>query len=139
VHDRTFFFVSYEGFREVRASTAIATVPNELAHQGLLPSASDPGACSSATPNRCIPIGVDPHAQPFLALLPPSNGADNRDGTGDLITADKGTRMSNMAWPAWITIFLTHIPFLGVTSSTTVRPWSPISALRLGRMSLAFQ
>ena len=91
VHDRTFFFVSYEGFREVRASTAIATVPDELAHQGLLPSASDPGACSSATPNGCIPIGVDPRAQPFLALLPPSNGADNRDGTGDLITADKGT------------------------------------------------
>jgi hypothetical protein len=91
VHDRTFFFVSYEGFREVQASTAIATVPDTLAHQGLLPSASDPSACSSATPNGCIPIGVDPRAQPFLALLPPSNGADNGDGTGDLITADKGT------------------------------------------------
>jgi len=91
VHDRTFFFVSYEGFREVQASTAIATVPDTLAHQGLLPSASDPSACSSATPNGCIAIGVDPRAQPFLALLPPSNGADNGDGTGDLITADKGT------------------------------------------------
>jgi hypothetical protein len=91
VHDRTFFFVSYEGFREVRASTAIATVPDALAHQGLLPSASDPSACSSTTPNGCIPVGVDPRAQPFLALLPPSNGADNGDGTGDLITADKGT------------------------------------------------
>src|SRR5580692_10515732 len=91
VHDRTFFFVSYEGFREVRASTAIATVPDALAHQGLLSSASDPSACSSTTPNGCIPVGVDPRAQPFLALLPPSNGADNGDGTGDLITADKGT------------------------------------------------
>ena len=30
VHDRTFFFVNYEGFREVQASTAIATVPNAL-------------------------------------------------------------------------------------------------------------
>src|ERR1700730_14707000 len=75
----------------MQASTAIATVPDTLAHQGLLPSASDPSACSSATPNGCIPIGVDPRAQPFLALLPPSNGADNGDGTGDLITADKGT------------------------------------------------
>ena len=37
--DRTFFFVNYEGFREVQASTAIATVPDALAHQGLLPSA----------------------------------------------------------------------------------------------------
>jgi Carboxypeptidase regulatory-like domain/TonB dependent receptor len=90
VHDRSFFFVSYEGFREVQASTAIATAPNAFAHQGLLPSASDPSACSSATPNGCIAIGVDPRVQPFLALLPPSNGADNGDGTGDLITADKG-------------------------------------------------
>src|SRR5580658_10624876 len=35
--DRTFFFVNYEGFREVQATTAIATVPDALAHQGLLP------------------------------------------------------------------------------------------------------
>jgi hypothetical protein len=90
-HDRAFFFVSYEGFREVLASTAIATVPDALAHQGLLPSASDPSACSSATPVGCIPIGIDPRAQPFLALLPPSNGVDNGDGTADLISADKGT------------------------------------------------
>src|ERR1700746_1938641 len=90
VHGRTFFFVSYEGFREVQTSTAIATVPDALAHQGLLPSASDPSACSSATPNGCISIAVNPSAQPFLTLLPPSNGADNGDGTGDLITADKG-------------------------------------------------
>jgi hypothetical protein len=90
VHDRTFFFASYEGLREVQASTAIATVPDSLAHQGLLPSATDPSGCSSATPNTCISIGVDPRVQPFLALLPASNGADNGDGTGDLITADKG-------------------------------------------------
>src|SRR5580704_5575351 len=37
--DRTFFFVNYEGFREVQALTAIATVPDALAHRGLLPSA----------------------------------------------------------------------------------------------------
>jgi hypothetical protein len=91
VHDRTFFFLSYEGFREVQASTAIATVPDTLAHQGLLPSASHPSACSSTTPNGCVSIGVDPRTQPFLALLPSSNGADNGDGTGDLISADKGT------------------------------------------------
>jgi hypothetical protein len=90
VHDRTFFFVSYEGFREVQASTAIATVPDALAHEGLLPSAKDPNACSGATPNGCVAVGLDPRVQPFLALLPLSNGADNHDGTGDLVTADKG-------------------------------------------------
>src|SRR6266550_3929718 len=89
--DHTFFFVDYEGFREVQASTAIAIVPNALAHEGLLPSANDPSACTSASPTGCVPVVIDPRVQPFLGLLPPSNGADNGDGTGDLITADKGS------------------------------------------------
>ena len=91
VHDRTFFFANYEGFREVQASTAIATVPDALAHQGLLPSAIDPAACSNTTPSGCVAVAVDPRLKQFLALLPPSNGADNGDGTGDLITANKGS------------------------------------------------
>ena len=90
VHDRTFFFANYEGFREVQASTAIATVPNALAHQGLLPSINNPGACSNAAPSRCVAVTIDPRVQQFLDLLPPSNGADNGNGTGDLITANKG-------------------------------------------------
>jgi len=90
VHDRTFFYANYDGFREVQASTAIATVPNPLAHQGLLPSTSNPGGCSNATPNACVAVGIDPRVQQFLALLPPANGADNSDGTGDLVTANKG-------------------------------------------------
>ncbi len=90
VHDRTFFFANYEGFREVQASTAIATAPNALAHRGLLPSASNPGGCSNATPSGCVAVRVDPRVQQFLELLPPSNGTNNGDGTGDLITADKG-------------------------------------------------
>jgi len=89
-HDRTFFFANYEGFREVQASTAIATVPNALAHRGLLPSSTNPGGCSNPAPNSCVAVPVDPRVQPFLALLPPSNGPDNGDGTGDLITANKG-------------------------------------------------
>jgi hypothetical protein len=88
--DRTFFFVSYEGFREVHASTAIATVPDALAHQGLLPAANDPSACTTTSPSGCVSVAINPGVQPFLALLPHSNGADNGDGTGDLITADKG-------------------------------------------------
>ena len=95
VHDRTFFFANYEGFREVQASTAIATVPDALAHQGLLPSAIDPEACNSTTPNGCVAVAVDPRLKQFLALLPPSNGADNGDGTGDLITANKGSTTEN--------------------------------------------
>jgi len=87
---RTFFYLNYEGSREVRASTAIATVPDALAHEGLLPSNDNPAACSNASPNACVAVAIDPRVQQFLNLFPPSNGADNGDGTGDLITANKG-------------------------------------------------
>src|ERR1700722_6968656 len=89
--DHTFFFVNYEGFREVQASTAIATVPDALAHQGLLPSANNPGACTNATPSGCVAIPISPLMKPFLNVLPPSNGPENGDGTGELNTADKGS------------------------------------------------
>ena len=90
VRDHTFFYMSYEGFREVHASTAIATVPDALAHEGLLPSNNNPAACSNASPNACVAVAIDPRVQQFLNLFPTSNGADNGDGTGDLITANKG-------------------------------------------------
>src|SRR5579872_6482793 len=89
--DHTFFFVNYEGFREVQATTAIATVPDALAHQGLLPSSSNPSGCSNAVRSGCAAIPINPLIQPFLNLLPPSNGPDNGDGTGELITANKGS------------------------------------------------
>jgi Carboxypeptidase regulatory-like domain/TonB dependent receptor len=88
--NRTFVFANYEGFREVQASTAIATVPDALAHQGLLPSAGNPSACTSATRSGCVAIPMNPSIQPFLSVLPPSNGPSNGDGTGELITANKG-------------------------------------------------
>ena len=90
VRDRTFFYADYEGFREVQASTAIATVPDALAHQGLLPPSSNPDSCSNAAPNGCIHVAIDPRVPQFLALLPLPNGVDNGNGTADLITDDKG-------------------------------------------------
>jgi len=96
VHDRTFFFANYEGFRQVQASTAIATVPNALAQEGLLPSSGNPGVCNSATPSGCVAVPVDPRVEQFLALLPPPNGLDNGDGTADLITANKGSTIENL-------------------------------------------
>jgi len=89
VHDRTFFFANYEGFREVQAATAIATVPDALAHRGLLPSASNPASCTNASSNGCVAVPVDSRIEQFLNLIPASNGPDNGDGTGDLITTNK--------------------------------------------------
>ena len=88
--NRTFFFANYEGFRQVQASTAIATAPDALAHEGLLPSAGSPSGCTNATPGGCVAIPMNPFIQPFLNVLPISNGPDNGDGTGELITANKG-------------------------------------------------
>jgi hypothetical protein len=90
-HDRTFFFANYEGFREVEASTAIATVPDELAHEGFLPSNNNSAGCTSAGASGCAAIPINPQIQQFLNLMPPSNGPDNGDGTGELLTADKGS------------------------------------------------
>ena len=47
-------------------------------------------ACTNATPSGCVAIPINPLIQPFLNLMPPSNGPDNGDGTGELITANKG-------------------------------------------------
>jgi hypothetical protein len=90
VRGRTFFYTSYEGFREVQASTAIATVPDALAHEGLLPSSGNPAACGNTSPGACVAVAIDPRIRQFLDLFPASNGADNGDGTGDLVTANKG-------------------------------------------------
>jgi hypothetical protein len=90
-HDRTFFFANYEGFREVEASTAIATVPDALAHEGFLPSTGNSAGCTSAGASGCAAVPINPQIQQFLNLMPPSNGPDNGDGTGELITADKGS------------------------------------------------
>ena len=95
VHDRTFFFADYEGFREVEASTAVATVPDALAHQGLLPSAASPQNCSSATPSGCVAVPIDARVPQFLALFPLPNGTDNGNGTANLITDDKGNVFEN--------------------------------------------
>ncbi|MBI4455710.1 MAG: TonB-dependent receptor [Acidobacteria bacterium] len=60
--DRSFFFGSYEGFRESLGRTMIVTVPTEAVRQGILPN------------GRTIPIA--PNVKPFLDLYPlPTPGA----------------------------------------------------------------
>jgi hypothetical protein len=84
--DRTFFFVSYEGFRQSEGQTQATTVPS-LAERGgdfssLNPdptSCSDPGAvCDPSTglpfPGNQIPMGrFDPAAKLLLPLWPNPN------------------------------------------------------------------
>src|SRR5258708_16509237 len=87
--DQTFFFTSYEGFRERMGITAVATVPDALAHQGLLPSSADPTACTEQNPGGCANVGVNPAVAPFLALYPSPTGPDLGHGVGLFTSSDK--------------------------------------------------
>src|SRR5713101_1578483 len=88
--DQTFFFASYEGFRERLGITAVATVPDALAHQGLLPSgAPNPPPCTEQSPGGCVNVGINPAVLPFLALAPPPNGPDLGGGVGVYTSSDK--------------------------------------------------
>jgi hypothetical protein len=46
------------GFREVEASTVIATVPDALAQQGLLPPAGNPSACNNTNSGACVAVPI---------------------------------------------------------------------------------
>jgi hypothetical protein len=89
--DRTFFFVSYEGFRERLGITAVATVPDMLAHEGLLPPAppGDPATCTLQNTSGCVNVGVNPAVMPFLVLAPPPNGPDLGGGVAVFTSSDK--------------------------------------------------
>jgi outer membrane receptor protein involved in Fe transport len=87
--DKTFFFVNYEGFRESEGITSVATVPNNLAHQGLLPSSANPSACTEANPGGCVNVGVNSQVAPFLAIIPGPNGTDFGNGTGELTSSER--------------------------------------------------
>ncbi len=82
--DKAFLFISYEGFREGQGATAVSTVPNALAHQGLLPNPANPAACTQANPGGCINIGVNPLIAPFLNTVALPNGPDFGNGTAQI-------------------------------------------------------
>src|ERR1700689_776191 len=84
VKDKTFFFADYEGFRESEGLTTVATVPDALALQGFFPSASNPSACTQATPGGCVNVGINPLVAPFLSIFPAANGTDFGNGSAEL-------------------------------------------------------
>ena len=71
VKNHTFFFVDFEGIRQSRGITTVATVPSAAARSGTLCSSPDPG--STCTPT---PVTVDPAAQAYFTFYHfPNNGA----------------------------------------------------------------
>jgi hypothetical protein len=69
VRDKTFFFASYEGLREVKDIPTVATVPDDNARRGILPGVA--------------PFTVNAAIVPFLNLFPVANGPLIRDSKGN--------------------------------------------------------
>lgn len=70
IKDRSFAFGSYEGLRERRSTTSVASVPNASARMGIIDGQR---------------VGVDPRIRPYLDLFPLPNVPGSEDvggGTG---------------------------------------------------------
>lgn len=76
VRDRTFFFGNYEGYRERRDNTRVATTFGDGLRAGDLN-----GDGINEQP-------IDSRVQPYLAFWPRPNGATHSDGTADFITSN---------------------------------------------------
>jgi hypothetical protein len=73
VKNHTFFFADFEGIRQSKGITTVATVPSAAARGGTLCSSPD-----VPPPNNCVPttVTVDPAAQAYFTFYHlPNNGA----------------------------------------------------------------
>jgi Carboxypeptidase regulatory-like domain/TonB dependent receptor-like, beta-barrel len=80
-HDSTFFLFSYEGLRQRLGVTTRSVVPDQDARQGIIPGRE--------------PVAVDPSVPGYLDLVPPPNGRNFGDGTGELILASSQATNEN--------------------------------------------
>src|ERR1700681_168773 len=83
IKNRTFFFFDYEGIRQSKGITTVATVPSLTARQGILhydPTSAPPSGCTVTVTGTCT-VTVDPKAAQYFtfyhtpqSLLAGSNG-----------------------------------------------------------------
>ena len=81
VKNHTFFFVDYEGTRQSKGITTVATVPSQEARNGQmchLPDLNDPNGCRPNT------IQVDAAAAQYLTFYPVPKSENLIDPNGDL-------------------------------------------------------
>lgn len=83
VKDHTFFFADYEGIRQSKGLTTVATVPSAAARGGTLCSNPD-----VPPPNNCMPttVTVDPAAQAYFTFYHLPNQGAVAGSNGDLGT-----------------------------------------------------
>jgi hypothetical protein len=78
VKNHTFFFADFEGIRQSKGITTVATVPSAAARGGTLCSTPDTGTC---TPT---PVTVDPAAQAYFTFYHLPNQGPVAGSNGDL-------------------------------------------------------
>jgi len=84
--DQMFFFVNYEGVRQLLGETALATVPDTLARQGIVPCSVAPDL--TCNPNGTATVPVNPASQAILNLYPAMGPGSTEigGGIGQIIT-----------------------------------------------------
>lgn len=80
VRDKSFFFGSYEGFRESLGTTSIGFVPTADARVGRIGNQT---------------ITVDPRVKPLLDVFPLPNAQTFSDGTGQFVSAEPQVTSEN--------------------------------------------
>ena len=85
VHDKSFFFVNYEGFRQAQGVTILSTVLSPNARKGLVTCTSGSG-CHDGLEQ----LTVDPAVPPYLALYPlPNAGIKGNTGMYSFVTTQQ--------------------------------------------------
>jgi carboxypeptidase family protein/TonB-dependent receptor-like protein len=89
VKNHTFFFADYEGIRQSKGITTVATVPSDTAQMGKLFSIYDPNKnphCPVGTPtsDQACQVAVDPAAQAYFTFYHHPNQGLLAGSSGDL-------------------------------------------------------
>ena len=72
--DKTFLFGGFEALRDRLSTTNVATVPDDNARQGILPTGN---------------VGVSPNVAPYMALFPRANGRNLGGGAAEYLFSFK--------------------------------------------------
>ncbi len=86
VHDRTFYFAEYQGFRQVLGTTQVIPVPT---------AAERAGQDTTAFPGDTLYVPVDPRISKLLARYPLPNDAQGPYGARTYATSSKVTTVSD--------------------------------------------
>lgn len=93
--DQMFFFVNYEGVRQLLGQTALATVPDTLARQGIIPCSINTDPTLICNPNGTVTVPINPASQAILNLYPAMGPGSTEIGGGVAQIISRGLQPAN--------------------------------------------